>query len=475
MKCQGCNKNLASSLSICPGCGTMVNDSAREELLQLNISGPLGTARRVPPSSGTLEVPGVPVKPPVRPPIAPPVITGSAPAMPAPAIKVETAKLPVKDTNPTLVGFQNNNASLPDWRLKLQNAVRQRSSGGISVEAVGTPEQQQPAAYQKHLVTSGANALKAEYMPEAAPAANESANPRLAAALKRIEQSRQLYAEPAAPPQKAAPPAQATKNYPFNVVTPSVNPPARPVAERKATVNVLPKPKLVSSLRLGKEVLDTNKLPPIPESIKISSSFDKPFSPQMRDSGPLSDEVIHIPKAEDEFIDETPVEMIEAEVETAIDVESEIDNEVEIEIEKEKNEIEDLAPFAVRFNAGLFDLIIGGFASLMLLSPFVLMGGNWFTWAGFFGFLTTSAVVMFIYLTTSIGLFGKTLGMRIFSLEVVDIEESDYPTFHQAALSSTLYLLSLAFGGIGFLTIPFNEEKRAVHDLLSGTIVVKEF
>jgi len=31
------------------------------------------------------------------------------------------------------------------------------------------------------------------------------------------------------------------------------------------------------------------------------------------------------------------------------------------------------------------------------------------------------------------------------------------------------------FGGAGFLTVFFNEEKRAAHDLLSGTILVREF
>ena len=95
-------------------------------------------------------------------------------------------------------------------------------------------------------------------------------------------------------------------------------------------------------------------------------------------------------------------------------------------------------------------LIIGGFASLILLSPFVLMGGNWFTWAGLSAFLATSAVVMFIYLTTCLGLFGKTFGMRIFSLELVDVEESDYPTFHQAALNSTIYLYRWHLAGSAF-------------------------
>jgi len=136
---------------------------------------------------------------------------------------------------------------------------------------------------------------------------------------------------------------------------------------------------------------------------------------------------------------------------------------------------DDLAPFAMRFNAGLFDLIIGSFASLILLAPFMLSGGEWSSFKGFLTFAVVCSLVMFVYLTTTLGMFGKTLGMRVFSLELIDIEENDYPTFHQAAVNSAVYLLSLIFGGIGFLTIPFTEDKRAVHDLVSGTIVVREY
>ena len=142
--------------------------------------------------------------------------------------------------------------------------------------------------------------------------------------------------------------------------------------------------------------------------------------------------------------------------------------------EIEQPEIEDCAPFAMRFNAGLFDLIIGSFSSLILLAPFMAIGGEWFTFAGFLTFLATCSVIMFIYMTIAIGFFGRTVGMRLFSLEVVDIEGENYPTLHQAAVSSSLYLLSLALGGIGFITLLLNPEKRAVHDLVSGTIVVKE-
>jgi uncharacterized RDD family membrane protein YckC len=65
--------------------------------------------------------------------------------------------------------------------------------------------------------------------------------------------------------------------------------------------------------------------------------------------------------------------------------------------------------------------------------------------------------------------------MKLFSLEVIDIEENDYPTFHQAAVSSSVYLLSLALGGTGFLTVPFTADRRAVHDIVSGTVVVREY
>ena len=58
MKCQVCNRNLAPTLSICPACGTMMNDSVREEL-QLNISAPsipVNAERKAfPVNSGRLE------------------------------------------------------------------------------------------------------------------------------------------------------------------------------------------------------------------------------------------------------------------------------------------------------------------------------------------------------------------------------------------------------------------------------------
>ena len=128
----------------------------------------------------------------------------------------------------------------------------------------------------------------------------------------------------------------------------------------------------------------------------------------------------------------------------------------------------------MRFNAGVFDLIIGGFTSLILLAPFILLGGNWFTTAGLFAFLATCSIVMFIYMTTAVGMFGRTFGMKMFSLEIIDIEENDYPTFHQFSVRASFYMFSLCIGGSGFLTVLFTDDKRAVHDIVSGTLIVRD-
>jgi uncharacterized RDD family membrane protein YckC len=240
------------------------------------------------------------------------------------------------------------------------------------------------------------------------------------------------------------PKTAAKNNYPFNVVSRT----SIDSTEAKASVFAPAKPKLVSSLRIEKKAFDTNKLPPLPKAAKISTSFED-IPGQMGELVTGEEpKRVHVP--------EKPVENENIEVD-------------------EMDEFDDLAPIAMRFNAGLFDLIIGGFASFILLSPFLLTGGVWMSLSGFFALTAAFAIVMFVYLTASIGFRGKTFGMRVFSLELVDAEENAYPTLHQAAVNSAVYLLSLAIGGIGLLPIFFNDERRAAHDLISGTILIREY
>lgn len=419
-----------------------MNDTVREEL-ETKIS---------PVSSGKpdcnrrpLAAPAMPTETPAR----PPVPKAAEPPKPAP-VKVQTLPLG-KKTSPTLVGFQPRTATVPEWRLQLQNSVRQRSAG--SRRDSGTADAVSPS-FQKQLVTSGANALKPDFAEEATMAEHD--NPRVAKALRRIEESRKSFAA-ATPGKSDASPTALARNYPFNVVTRS-NDAALKQNPAKPVPTAPPKPKLVSSLRIEKRKFDTNKLPPLPEPARISSSFEAAETPGTAEPA----------KALRNLKNEHPKPFMEE----ARDIKA---VETGIEEVEEHEEIDDLAPLPLRFNAAVFDLIIGGFAGLIVLSPFMLSGGDWLSVSGVLAITAATAIVTFIYLTVAIGFGGRTIGMRLFSLELIDAEENQYPTLPQAAVHSSLFIFSLAFAGLGFLPMFFNEERRAAHDLLSGTILVREF
>ncbi len=446
MKCQVCNRDLAHTLSICPTCGAMINDTVREELQPKVATS--GNLPKFEPAAITVTETRPYVERPNRYAVPPPASTVLPPDRPAaaiavPAKRIETAGLAVAKTSPTLVEFQNKNTSLPDWRLQMQNAVRQRK--GNSSDGVDLPI----AAAAPQLRTNGANALKAEPLSEPIP---ENADPRLNAALRRIADSRSSFLPAESEKPAFAPRANPPKNFRFDVIEPTPNAAPRSAPSMTA-VNVLPKPTLVASVRAEK--LDTNKLP------KLGEIGPKKIQ-RVEDISKIHDTVPDPQEPEFESIKRI-----------FINAES-----VKIDVDQDHSdfdEIEDLAPFPMRFNAGLFDLIIGSVVTMALLSPLALSSGNWVSISGLLTFIASLSIVMFVYLTTSVGFYGKTIGMRIFSLEIVDAEENEYPTIHQAAIHSAIYLISLGLCGVGFATVFFNEENRAIHDLLSGTIIVREF
>lgn len=378
--------------------------------------------------------------------------------LPEPTFKrIETAELIVKPTSKTLTDFNHKNATLPEWRLQMQNAVVKRRGGRESAEEIIAKPHAIAAtatvsARAKSAITSGATALKFE--PQEKPAVVSSAElSPLERALSRIEKSRQTYSatEKAEKPQPE-PAAQSSIKY-FPQVAPNRSQEVFQRIDQPTSTNFVAKANVssIDELRVEKK-FDTNKLAPIPE--EISARFEKR-------------PVKHITL--DDYDDDEFVKNTIADSETIADAEK-----AHVEVQNEED-VDDCAPLGMRFNSAIFDLLIGAFVSLILLSPFMMLSEGFFSSTGFLAFIATTAVVMFAYMTLTIGFLGRTFGMKMFSLEIVDIDENAYPTIHQAAVSSSLYLVSLALGGLGFLTLFVNNEKRAAHDLLSGTIIVKEY
>lgn len=432
------NDSVREELQTKPGTGTA--PAPAKDFLNLAISSTAAGTNPRPVAAAPVKTQAPPVR---QTPVLPSPPAPAPPKMAArPAAKFETSDLAIKKTSPTLVPFETKNAQMPDWRLQLQNSIRQRN-GGTSGNAVSADANSQ--TYQKQLVTNGANALKTQFVEEEKPSAH--ANSKVAAALKRIEDSRNAFLAEGKPVETPTPVKAASKsNYPFNVVSRST--PSAGRTETAAAAATAAKPRLVSSLRIEKKAFSTNKLPPLPRAEAALNDLEViPDTPILYDD------------------DLNPVHVTEQAAVIEFDHVEEIEN----------SESDDLAPIAMRFNAGLFDLIIGGFASFIVLTPFLMSGGTWLSLSGLLAYAATLAIVMFIYLTASIGYSGRTFGMRVFSLELVDAEEDAYPTLHQAAVSSAVYIMSLALGGLGLIPMFFNDEKRAAHDLISGTILIREY
>ncbi len=442
MNCPVCARTLAPTLSICPSCGAMMYDTVREEL-QTKITPGVPrlkmTIETVTPESKRVAEP-----PPTKPPEVKVEIKPTPPIAKTPPVakRTQTAGLSASKTSPTLVEFQNKNASLPDWRLQLQNAVQQRKGvQHASAETAQAPTQ----------VSVGGAELKAEVVtwpePAVAPAISD---PRVANAMRRIAESRSAFLESDKKPVKK--PAVA-KPYRFGVVSTSGSSAGAAPAPAAVRTDAAAKPTVLKEAPIVLK-RDTNKLP------RIDRVEALPVEPES------VIEIVEVKKAPAEFVETKRIHISAEPVEDENLAESE---------DSFADDIEDLAPFSMRFSAGLFDLIISAFVAGLVLSPLAFTGAEWFTGAGFVTYAATWAIVSFLYMTLCLGFYGKTMGMRLFSLELVDAVENEYPTLRQAGINSSVFLVSLVFGGLGFLTTLFNEERRALHDLVSGTIIVREF
>ncbi|HJS51345.1 MAG TPA: RDD family protein [Pyrinomonadaceae bacterium] len=447
MTCPVCKRELAPTLSICLTCGAMMHDTVREEMETKIGKLPYQAKTEIP--VGVLEHSAEPLAPPmefreVESPRAETFIDPVPPPAPV-RKKAVTAELKKKETSPTLIDFQHKSPAVPDWRLQLQNSIRKRTSNG-PVET-GTTESVGVAQSNSTPSVVGAS-TRTQIAPDQAPHSEKVAN-----ALKRIEESRRVYSAHgmavSAARRSVSKPTVANRSFPFDVVERAPLVSKREVP--KPSPADTPKPKLVSPLRIEKKKFDTNKLPPIPEP-----------------ESPLPAQVFIEPPAIENRKQDLQFERLH--------IRNDIDRtEIVEQDEANYDEIEDLAPLSMRFGAAVFDLIIGGFAAGILLSPFLVSSVNLATVSGFLAVGGAVLLVMFIYQTVTTAFIGRTFGMKLFALEIIDAEKNESPTLHQAAVNSAVYLLSLLLFGLGFLPAFFNEERRMVHDILSGTLLIREY
>lgn len=130
------------------------------------------------------------------------------------------------------------------------------------------------------------------------------------------------------------------------------------------------------------------------------------------------------------------------------------------------------APASSRILCAGVDLIVIG----ILCAPFAavteLADKNWQDLFVVMMAVGILSLVAFLYLTILTALTGRTLGMRLFSLRVVDARTGLIPTGSQSAGRALIFVISLLTLGIATLFALIGSDKRTAHDRLTRTAVI---
>ncbi|HKZ78662.1 MAG TPA: RDD family protein [Pyrinomonadaceae bacterium] len=134
-----------------------------------------------------------------------------------------------------------------------------------------------------------------------------------------------------------------------------------------------------------------------------------------------------------------------------------------------------------RQKASGFRRILSAFVDLVVIgsfaSPFVgalyLLTANWRAPMVIGMYIFVVLLVGFLYLTIATALTGRTAGMKLLSLRVIDARTGLIPTGNQSAGRALLYLASLLSVGIALIYAVADSERRPAHDRFTGTAVVR--
>jgi uncharacterized RDD family membrane protein YckC len=352
---------------------------------------------------------------------------------------------PTVQPSSTLLEFPGvSRASRPQWRKDLSERVREIQERRLREAA---NELEEPIQSQVDQVADGVAAPQLGLVPPPDPPA---LNPIVAAALKRLERARQSSAPmPRARASMggaaAAAMARVTEEQYQTEATPTTLQASVPAAAVPAVSPAeLPKEEKVNNAKSTEAAREhTLVVVPTQPAAKIvvpsSKTQAKRIIPEVADD-------LKATKAEDEL----PAPSIDAEL------------------------YDDHAPVLSRIAGSVVDLLVVAFASSPFAAIIELTNGNWSDWRVVASMGGIVLIVMFLYLTASTALAGRTWGMSLTSLRAVDVETGLPPTTKQSVGRAVLYITSLITLGLGILYALFDAEGRTVHDHLSGTAVVRE-
>lgn len=134
----------------------------------------------------------------------------------------------------------------------------------------------------------------------------------------------------------------------------------------------------------------------------------------------------------------------------------------------------DVAGLTRRTFVGVIDLLL----IALMISPaawaIYSSSGDWSDSRAVGVIIGLTTLTIFAYLTISIALTGRTLGMLLLSVRTIDERTGLIPTGGQSIKRALGYIFSLALLGLGLAFALIDREQRTLHDRFSKTIVVRD-
>ena len=168
-------------------------------------------------------------------------------------------------------------------------------------------------------------------------------------------------------------------------------------------------------------------------------------------------------EAIEEIDDIGPLDYLEAEV-----------RKVDRELARNHSTVES-APITCRLVSGVVDLLAIAVSGLPFMLMVVLMKGSFSAPSTQLASGVIVGLVALFYLALTESLCGKTFGMMFTSTRVVAAGTNAPPATAQVLLRAIGHLLALAPAGLGLIWIVIDREGRAWQDLISQTMVVRDF
>jgi uncharacterized RDD family membrane protein YckC len=380
-------------------------------------------------------------------------------------------------------------AEIIETEIETVAAISESTPTSISIEAAMTND-------SSPIVTASTSSTLIEF-PGTSRASRPQWRKDLSARVREIQERRAREAEEAPPRQIEQLTEMETAAPQLGLVptpdAPEVNPIVAAALKRleRARQPSLPMPRPRSSMggaaaaiaRVVDEQYETESSPALaqasmPDQMSVpSQSIQTGISPSLKSAEPAREHQLAIVPAQPapkiaasaikpqakrivtDVVDEAPLALSDEEASGELPAEEFYD---------------DRAPVLSRIAGSLLDFLAVAFASSPFAAIIELTNGNWTDWRVIASMSGIFLVVMFLYLTASTALIGRTWGMSRVSLHAVDAETGRPPTTKQSVGRAILYIVSLLSFGLGILYALFDAEGRAVHDLLSGTVVVRD-